>query len=135
MISFECLVPIPQLDESDTSEWLRSVVDGENRELGPVAIIVGADEWLLDYNKRFLNHDFYTDIITFDYCKGNHLSGDLLISWDRVSENAEDLNVSRETELLRVMVHGLLHLCGYKDESPSEKEMMRNKEDYYLKLL
>ncbi len=100
-----------------------------------VSCIHGSDEWLLEYNKNYLNHDYYTDIITFDYSTEDFVSGDLLISLTRVEDNAKKLNVSRETELKRVVIHGLLHLCGYKDKSKDEIEQMRKKEDYYLSLL
>ncbi len=135
MINFEYLVESAVLDEDSVFDWLKTVIEKEHQECGPLSIILGSDEWLLTYNKRFLEHDFYTDIITFDYSDELLLSGDLLISYERVVENANRMNVSRETELYRVIVHGVLHLCGYKDELPSEKEIMRNKEDYYLKLL
>ena len=116
-------------------EWLNNVGEREGFTVGELSIVLGSDDWLLDYNKQYLNHDYYTDIITFDYVESNVISGDLLISYDRVIDNANSLNVSRETELYRVIVHGFLHLCGYGDKSDAEKELMRKKEDYYLNLL
>jgi rRNA maturation RNase YbeY len=123
------------LNISELNKWLSMVSASEDRSIGNLSIVIGSDEWLLEKNISFLNHNYYTDIITFDYCEDNVLSGDLLISLDRVYENADDLNVPRETELHRVIVHGLLHLIGYKDKSPKESEVIRKKEDYYLSLL
>ena len=134
MIDFQVLdVDSPSLNH--VQEWFQKVVESENKILAELSIILGSDEWLLDQNIRFLEHDFYTDIITFDYCVHDIVSGDLLVSIDRVEENAKDYNVSRETELNRVLVHGLLHLCGYGDKTSKEIEIMRKKEDYYLSLL
>jgi rRNA maturation RNase YbeY len=134
MIDFQILdVTPPNLDYVE--DWFQKVMAQEERVLAELSIVLGNDEWLLDQNIRFLEHDFYTDIITFDYCVHDIVSGDLLISLDRVEENAKDYNVSRETELSRVLVHGLLHLCGYGDKSSKDIEIMRKKEDYYLSLL
>lgn len=116
-------------------EWLVACAEAEGKSFGEIAIIIGSDEWLLTYNRQFLNHDYYTDIITFDYVDGDVVSGDLLISIDRVSENALINDVSRETELKRVIIHGFLHLCGYSDKSDEEIEIMRKKEDFYLTLV
>jgi len=115
--------------------WLKEVVLEEKKSLGILTLVFGSDDWLLEKNIEFLNHDYYTDIITFDYTEDDVISGDLLISVDRVFDNADSNNVSRETELNRVIVHGVLHLLGYKDKSPEESELMRKKEDYYLSLL
>ena len=126
--------PLP-FTETDLSSWLMNVVTHEHKTLGDLTIILGRDDWLLEYNKTYLQHDYYTDIITFDYTEENLVSGDLLISIDRVIDNANTLNVPRETELMRVIVHGLLHLLGYKDKSDEDILLMRSKEDYYLGLL
>ena len=134
MIEFQFL-EVPELNLSHIQNWFEQVVLQENKNLGDLTIVLGTDEWLLEQNISFLQHDFYTDIITFDYCEMDFISGDLLISIDRVEDNASQYNVSRETELNRVLVHGLLHLCGYGDESEKEIEIMRKKEDYYLTLL
>lgn len=134
MIEFQVLeVDSPDLNHVES--WFEKVVEQENKTLAELSIVLGSDDWLIDQNIRFLEHDFYTDIITFDYCVHDIVSGDLLISLDRVEENAKEYNVSRETELNRVLVHGLLHLCGYGDKTPKEIEIMRKKEDYYLSLL
>lgn len=135
MISVEVIDRTYNLDTDHLQTWLNKVVRSENKQLGTLSIVLGSDEWLLDKNIQFLNHDYYTDIITFDYSEDIVISGDLLISLDRVFDNAEQLDVSRETELLRVVVHGVLHLVGYNDKSPEESELMRKKEDYYLSLL
>jgi len=114
---------------------IERVVTGENKELGVLTVVFGADEWLLSYNIDYLNHDYFTDIITFDYSEKSVVSGDLLISLERVYDNSATHNVSRETELSRVIIHGVLHLCGYDDKSEKDIRMMRKKEDYYLSLL
>lgn len=128
----EFSLPYP---EADLTSWLMNVVTLEKKTLGDLTIILGYDDWLLEYNKTYLQHDYYTDIITFDYTEENLVSGDLLISIDRVIDNASTLNVPRETELMRVIVHGLLHLLGYKDNSVEDILLMRSKEDYCLGLL
>lgn len=134
MIEFQ-FIETPSIDLTYVKEWYDLICDKEGKQLGPITVVLGTDDWLLEQNKLYLNHDYYTDIITFDYSEGSIISGDLLISIDRVYDNASIYNVSRETELNRVIVHGLLHLLGYKDESEEELILMRKKEDYYLSLL
>lgn len=112
-----------------------TVAEEEGFVLGPVSVVIGSNEWLLAYNKQFLSHDYYTDVITFDYCTNDLVSGDILISLEMVYDNADERSVSRETELNRVVIHGLLHLCGYNDKSEVETIMMREKENYYLSKL
>lgn len=112
--------------------WLSDVCRKEGCELGEVGIVFCSDEFILEANKQYLDHDYYTDIITFDYREGDTISGDLLISVDRVKDNAGDLQVEWENELNRVVVHGVLHIIGYKDKSEEEKRVMREKEDFYL---
>lgn len=114
--------------------WLRKVAESEIRRIGELSIIFCSDNYILDINMRYLQHDYFTDIITFDYCEGNVLSGDLFISVDSVRENALHYGVEFEDELNRVMVHGLLHLIGYDDHTEDEQKVMRAKEDYYLDL-
>ena len=104
----------------------------ENKELGVINVICVSDEYLLDINIKHLNHDYFTDIITFDYTNDLVVSGDLYVSVDRVADNAMLNAVSMNNEFLRVCVHGVLHLCGYKDKSDSEIVVMREKEDFYL---
>lgn len=134
MIEFQ-FIETPSINLTYVKEWYDLICDKEGKQLGPITVVLGTDDWLLEQNKLYLNHDYYTDIITFDYSEGSIISGDLLISIDRVYDNASIYNVSRETELNRVIVHGLLHLLGYKDESEEELKLMREKEDYYLSLL
>lgn len=134
MIEFQ-FIETPSIDLTYVKEWYVLICDKEGKQLGPITVVLGTDDWLLEQNKLYLNHDYYTDIITFDYSEGSIISGDLLISIDRVYDNASIYNVSRETELNRVIVHGLLHLLGYNDESEEELKLMREKEDYYLSLL
>lgn len=116
----------------ETSRWLKSVAGSEAREIGEIAIVFCSDEYLLDINRRFLGHDYYTDIITFDYCEGKTLSGDLLISVDSVRDNAVHFGTEFDEELHRVIVHGLLHLIGYDDHTDKDKKQMRSKENQYL---
>ena len=115
--------------------WIYSLVLSEKKEPGEITVILCSDQFLLDMNKKFLDHDYYTDIITFDYCAGNIISGELYISVDRVKENAKSFEVSFAHELHRVMAHGILHLCGYKDKKKLDVLLMRKKEDEKLKML
>ena len=112
--------------------WLKMVAESEIKKLGALSIIFCSDNYILDINQRYLQHDYFTDIITFDYCEGNTLSGDLFISVDSVRENSIFYNVDFETELNRVIVHGLLHLIGYDDPTEDDIKVMREKENYYL---
>lgn len=114
--------------------WLRLVAESEIRRVGDINIIFCSDSYLLDINQKFLGHDYFTDIITFDYCEGDKLSGDLFISIDTVRANAEEYGEGFERELNRVMVHGVLHLIGYDDHTKAEQKTMREKENYYLSL-
>ena len=115
-----------------TSKWLKDVAARESRRLGDISVIFCSDEYLLDVNRKYLNHDYYTDIITFDYCEGPVLSGDLFISVDSVRENASFYGTEFADELNRVIVHGLLHLIGYDDHAEADIATMRAKENYYL---
>ncbi len=121
-------------DKLVNNRWLKLVAGSEIRSIGDVNIIFCSDKYILDVNLRYLHHDYYTDIITFDYCEGKKLSGDLFISIDTVRENALEYGVEFDDELHRVMVHGLLHLIGYDDHTPEEEKIIHEKEDYYLKL-
>ena len=120
--------------KSLNNRWLRMVAGSEVRRIGDISIIFCSDNYILDVNMRYLQHDYFTDIITFDYCEGDRLSGDLFISVDSVRENALYYGAEFEDELNRVMVHGLLHLIGYDDHTEEEQKVMRGKEDYYLSL-
>ena len=112
--------------------WLKAVATEESRKLGRINIIFCSDNYLLDVNLKFLQHDYYTDIITFDYCEKDILSGDLFISIDSVRDNADFFGTTFENELNRVIVHGILHLIGYDDHTEEEQKTMRSKENYYL---
>lgn len=115
-----------------TSRWLKFVAESEAKRLGDIAVIFCSDNYILNINIQYLQHDYYTDIITFDYCEGNRLSGDLFISVDSVRENALLYKTEFADELNRVIVHGLLHLMGYDDHTPEDVAVMRAKENYYL---
>lgn len=112
--------------------WLSDVCIREGCELGELGIVFCSDAYILDANNQYLSHDYYTDIITFDYREGDLISGDLLISVDRVKDNAGNLQVDWNQELKRVVVHGVLHIIGYKDKCELEERLMREKEDFYL---
>ena len=121
-------------NKAANNQWLKVVTESEIRRLGQISIIFCSDNYILDINMKYLQHDYFTDIITFDYCKGDKLSGDLFISIDSVRENARLYDVDFQEELYRVIVHGLLHLIGYDDHTKAQKAQMRAKEDYYLSL-
>lgn len=126
-------VNVPGLDSEHFAFWLDQVVVNEGLETGDINVVFCSDDVLLKMNVDFLQHDYYTDIITFDYCEDSIVCGDLFISIDRVIDNAEKLNTDYAEELKRVCVHGVLHLCGYKDKSIEDERQMRLKEDFYLK--
>lgn len=113
-------------------KWLRLVAEAESRKIGDINVIFCSDTYLLEINQKFLQHDYYTDIITFDYCEADVLSGDLFISIDSVQDNASHFSACFEDELNRVIVHGVLHLIGYDDLCDDDVAMMRSKEDFYL---
>jgi rRNA maturation RNase YbeY len=122
-------------NKRDLKSWIRNVCLIEGKDLSIVNIIFTNDEFLIGINKKFLNHDFYTDIISFDYSEGVHISGDVYISIDRVKDNALTFDVSFNEELKRVIIHGILHLCGYKDKEDEERLLMRNLEDKALRIV
>lgn len=123
------------IETSHLEKWIKSVIEEESLNQGELAVVLCTDEELLEYNIKHLAHDYYTDIITFDYREGELISGDLYISVDRVKENAVVLGVDFAEEFSRVVVHGVLHLCGYLDKTVEESVMMRIKEEYYLNKL
>jgi|TARA_B110000467_G_scaffold53430_1_gene48923 probable rRNA maturation factor len=132
MIAFEYLKTEEITEINQNKKWLNQVISNEAKEEGDITYIFCDDDYLLEKNIRFLNHNTLTDVITFDYCEGNSVSGDIFISIERVKENSEVFKVDFLTELNRVMVHGLLHLLGYKDKTERESNLMRKKENYYL---
>ena len=121
-------------NQNQVETWLTQVCRQENKKLRELTFVFCSDDYLLQVNQDFLQHDYYTDVITFDYCEEQNVSGDIFISIDRVVENASSVGVSFPDELHRVMVHGMLHLLGYKDKTVAEKTEMTSKEDYYLSL-
>ena len=125
-------ISFPFKEKRLTSRWLKFVAESESKRLGDIAVIFCSDNYILDVNIKYLQHDYFTDIITFDYCEENRLSGDLFISIDSVRENAAFYKTEFAQELNRVIVHGLLHLIGYDDHTPEDVAVMRAKENYYL---
>ena len=119
----------------DTSKWLENLIISENKKPGEINYIFCDDDYLLKVNQDYLDHDYYTDIITFDYVKGKTISGDIFVSLPRIFENATNLSNDFNVELHRVLAHGVLHLIGYKDKTDEEITEMRNKEDFYLNIL
>lgn len=111
---------------------LNSLIKNELKVSGDISVVFCSDDYLLEMNKQYLDHDYYTDIITFDYVEDNVISGDLFISIDRIGENAEKFDTTLLKELYRVVFHGVLHLVGYKDKTDEEAKLMREKENYYL---
>ena len=132
MIDFQYIENNKLNNTDDLSLWINSVIIEEKMMIGELVYVLCNDEYLLTKNIQFLNHNTLTDVITFDYSEDKIISGDILISTERVVENAKIFNVNYLTELHRVMVHGLLHLLGYKDKIEKDKNTMREKENYYL---
>ena len=120
------------INQEYTSQQIIQLIREESKESGDISVIFCSDEYLLEMNKKHLNHDYYTDIITFNYVEGKLISGDLFISTDRIKENANKFRVSFHEELYRVILHGVLHLIGYNDKTEEQKKVMREKENYYL---
>ncbi|SDI84154.1 rRNA maturation RNase YbeY [Chryseobacterium taeanense] len=123
---------LPETVNTDYKTWLESIILSEGKKLGEINYIFCDDEYLLKVNQNYLQHDYYTDIITFDYVKGKTISGEIFVSLQRISENASTLAKEYEEELRRVLAHGILHLSGYKDKTQEEERLMRSKEDFYL---
>lgn len=128
-------VDMPGFDKTRISEWLVSVAESHQRIVGPLVYIFCNDDKIIEVNRQFLNHDYFTDIITFDYSRGRMVSGDMFISLDTVRSNAEMLGQPYQRELYRVIVHGLLHLCGINDKGPGEREVMEQNENAALDML
>ncbi len=128
-------VELPKLDYQQLEQWIVRVADSYNRIVRSLNYIFCNDDEIIDVNRRFLNHDYYTDIITFDDCTAGMLRGDMYISLDTVRSNAEQIGADFDRELCRVIVHGVLHLCGINDKGPGEREIMEAAEDTALALL
>ncbi len=127
--------PMPDIDTEKLGRWVDEVARRHDRILGPLTYIFCDDEKIIEVNRQFLQHDYYTDIITFDYTRGRRISGDMFISLDTVATNAEAVGADYATELRRVIVHGVLHLCGINDKGPGEREIMERHENEALALL
>ena len=134
MISFNYENEFELSNEEQLSNWISKVIASEDKKEGEINYIFCDDEYLLSLNEQYLNHDTLTDIISFDYSIGKELHGDIFISTERVIENASEFQVTFEEELKRVMVHGVLHYCGYKDKSEADEKLMRSKEDEKIKM-
>ncbi len=128
-------VDLPVFKRRKISNWLKFVVTSQSKKIGNICFVFCSDNYLLEINKRYLNHDYFTDIITFDYVENNLVSGDIFVSLDRVLENSSDYNVSYNNELFRILIHGVLHLLGFNDKLEDDKVIMTEKEDFYLKML
>ena len=122
------------IKKTDIEKNIEKLVINENRILGDVNYILCSDNYLLNINREYLNHDYFTDVISFDYCEDNVISGDIFISVDTVSDNAKEYGATFENELDRVMIHGVLHFVGYNDKTESDQKTMRAKENQYLSL-
>lgn len=134
MISYNYESDFTLGNEEQYSQWLSAIIESENKGEGEINYIFCDDEYLHKINLEYLQHDDLTDIISFDYCVGNEINGDIFISVERVAENAKEYEVALETELLRVMAHGILHYCGYKDKSEEDATLMRSKEEEKMKM-
>ena len=127
--------PMPALDADELTRWLAQVARNHDRVVGKLTYVFCDDEYILETNRQFLQHDYYTDIITFDYSNRRRIQGDMVISLDTVRSNAELFGRDYDDELLRVVVHGVLHLCGINDKGPGEREIMQQHENEALNLL
>jgi len=135
MISYQADgVELPSIKHRETTAWIKAVVATYGKRVGDIGYMFVNDEKILEVNNQYLGHDYYTDIITFDYCEGDVVSGDLVISLDTVRSNAEIFGKDYDDELHRVIIHGILHLCGINDKGPGEREIMEANEDKALAL-
>ena len=127
-------VKMPSIKKRENTAWVKAVAASYGKRVGEIAYIFVDDEKILEANRQYLGHDYYTDIITFDYCEGDVISGDLFISLDTVRTNAEQVGATYEEELHRVIIHGILHLCGINDKGPGEREFMEASDEKALAL-
>ena len=128
-------VEMPRLNEDAVRDWIVAVAQQHGQRVGCLTYVFCDDEYILQTNREFLRHDYYTDIITFDYTNSRHIAGDMVISLDTVRSNAEMLGAEYNTELMRVIIHGVLHLCGINDKGPGEREIMEQHENTALAIL
>jgi rRNA maturation RNase YbeY len=127
-------VKMPVIAKREITAWIKTVAGTYGKKTGEIAYIFCSDEKILEVNRTYLQHDYYTDIITFDYTEGDKIAGDLFISLDTVATNAEQFNSTYDDELHRIIIHGILHLCGMKDKEPGEREKMEEAENKALSL-
>ncbi len=132
MIQFNYEIKFKLQKSNDLKNWIKTTIQSEAKVLGNISYIFCDNNYILEINKKYLNHDYFTDIITFDYSENNVVSGDIFISIETVIENATHYKTTFEEELHRVIIHGVLHLCGYKDKTSTDKKIMREKENFYL---
>ena len=125
----------PRVKYIALKKWIKEVIESHKKRVGKIEYIFCSDEYLLDMNKKYLKHDYYTDVITFDYTTPHSVAGDIFISWEMVRNNAEDVGTTAEHELLRILAHGLLHLTGQGDKTPESKEEMTRKEEQALLIM
>ena len=125
-------IKMPSLKKTSVTRWIKDIATGYNKKTGDIAFIFCTDERILEVNKQYLEHDYYTDIITFDYTEGDSISGDIFISIDTVKSNAEEFGATFENELHRIIIHGILHLCGQDDKTPELRAEMSKKENLAL---
>ena len=128
-------VKLPKLEKRKTNAWIKSVAAKYDKKIGEIAYIFCDDAKILEVNKTYLQHDYFTDIITFDYCEGVVLNGDIFISLDTVRTNAQEFGVTFENELYRILIHGILHLCGQEDKTPEARLEMTRKENEALQMI
>lgn len=128
-------IEMPAIKKKETSAWIKAVAESYGKRAGDIAYIFCSDEKILEVNRQYLHHDYYTDIITFDYTEGKRISGDIFISLDTVRSNAQQYETDYDTELHRVIIHGILHLVGINDKGPGEREIMESAENAALELL
>ncbi len=132
MITFEYLIDFDFKPDMNHKIWINNTIRNEGKIPGEISYLFCNDEFMIENNIKYLNHDTYTDIITFDETFGDIINGSILISIDRVVENSKQFNTTKQNELIRVLIHGALHLCGYKDKTEYESEIMRQKEKIYI---
>ena len=128
-------VPMPKIRRRDTTAWIKQVAASYGKKIGEVGYLFVDDEKILEVNRQYLGHDYYTDIITFDYDEGDTINGDIVISLDTVRSNAEEQGTNYDDELHRVIIHGILHLCGINDKGPGEREQMEAAENKALEMV
>ncbi len=129
---FEDIQPF-SIQKNHIEKYIKELINNEVKKCGEISIVFTSDNYLLEMNKEYLNHDYFTDIITFDYVENDLISGDLFISFDRLKDNAEKFNIEVVREVYRVVFHGILHLTGYNDKTGEEQKIMTGKENFYLR--